>query len=418
VFAATLAELDVATAMAPAIDDLRPIAAAGGNLLVLAYGKAARAMAQALVTGLPGARLRGLVVPPEPDTAPLPPFEVIAGGHPLPSAGSLAAGRRALELARSAAADETVVFLASGGGSAMLEQPIDDSVTLADLQGLHRALVGSGADIVAMNTVRKHVSAVKGGRLALAARAAGSQRTIVISDVPDRPGAAVASGPSTVDASTPEQCRAVLDRFELWSHLPARLRERLERGEVPPRLMDATAGMPPLAVATIACNRRARAAARAHLAALGVLAVDDVVDDTPCAHTTWHLLRRLDRLRRRHPGRVVAVVSGGELSVPLPAETGTGGRNQQFALHCARLIRGRRVAVLSAGTDGVDGNSPAAGAVVDGSTMLRARALGLDVHEHLRRFDAFPLLHALGDTVQTGPTGTNVRDLRICVARG
>ncbi|HEX5050731.1 MAG TPA: DUF4147 domain-containing protein, partial [Planctomycetota bacterium] len=148
VFAATLAELDVAAVMAPAIDDLRPIAAAGGKLLVLAFGKAARTMAQALVAFLPGARLRGLVVPPEPDAAPLPPFEVIAGGHPLPSAGSLAAGRRALELARSAAADETVVFLASGGGSAMLEQPIDDSVTLADLQGLHRALVGSGADIV------------------------------------------------------------------------------------------------------------------------------------------------------------------------------------------------------------------------------------------------------------------------------
>ncbi|MEO6593273.1 MAG: DUF4147 domain-containing protein [Planctomycetota bacterium] len=418
-FAQTLLDLDVGALMAPAVDDLRPFAAHGGKLLVLAYGKVARAMARALVLGLPAARMRGLVVPPEPDTAPLPPFELIAGGHPLPSDGSLAAGRRALELAHSVAADETVVFLASGGGSAMLEWPIEESMTLAELQDLHRTLVGSGADIVAINTVRKHVSAVKGGRLALAARAAKSQHTIVISDVPDRIGAAVASGPSMVDPSVPDDCRAVLDRFGLWSQLPARLRERLERGDVPPRLTCDTVGMPRLVSTTIASNLLARGNLIGDLAAAGAFAVDDItVDDEPCARAAWHLLRRLDRLQRRHPGRTVAVVSGGELSVPLPKTPGTGGRNQQFALHCARLIRGRPIAVLSAGTDGIDGNSPATGAIADGTTMRRAKVLGFDVHEHLRAFDAFPLLQALGDTIVTGPTGTNVRDVRVCVSQG
>jgi hydroxypyruvate reductase len=145
---------------------------------------------------------------------------------------------------------------------------------------------------------------------------------------------------------------------------------------------------------------------------------DGANDHWPYERAANHLLRRLEHLHRRLPGRRVAIVSGGELSVPLPPDPGTGGRNQQFALACARRIRGRPITVLSAGTDGVDGNSPAAGALADGTTMARARALGLDVHEALRRCDAFPLLAALGDTIVTGPTGTNVRDLRVLVHHG
>jgi glycerate 2-kinase len=169
----------------------------------------------------------------------------------------------------------------------------------------------------------------------------------------------------------------------------------------------------------VSWNEGALADARAALEACGIHAVVDAsTDDWPYERAADHLLRRLDRLRRRWPGRSVAVIAGGELSVPLPSNPGIGGRNQQFALACARRIRGRPITVLSCGTDGIDGNSAAAGAVVDGHTMARARARGLDVHAALRRCDAHPLLAALGATVVTGPSGTNVRDLRLLVHRG
>lgn len=411
-FAQALADLDVATVMAPAVADLGAAVQRGLGLLVLAYGKAARAMARAVRDGLPGASLRGLVVVPATDAAPLPPFEVMAGGHPIPDEGSLRAGAAALSLAASARADELVVFLASGGGSALLELPLDPAVPLAEVQALHRALLACGADIVAINAVRQQSSAVKGGRLALAAAGAAGHTTVEIRDVPFRPGAVVASGPSLPPTACPAECRAVLDRYGLWTAVPALLRARLQADAGPPP------PWPPLprASTTVCSERHARAALARHARAAGCLVVeDDATDDWPYARAAAHLLRRLERLRRRHAGRAVAVLASGELSVPLPCTPGTGGRNQQFALHCARLIRGRPIAVLSAGTDGIDGSSLAAGAVVDGTTMARARRRGLDVHAHLARCDAHPLLHALGDTLCTGPTGTNVRDLRLCL---
>ncbi len=415
----TLRHLDVDAVMQPAIAPVRAVALGAGKVLVLAYGKAARAMASALVRGLPGMRIRGLVAVPAPDEAPLPPLEVIAGGHPVPTAGSLRAGRRALELAQSVEADEVVVFLASGGGSAVLEWPLDDAMTLPEIQTVHRTLIACGADIVAINTVRKHVSAVKGGRLAAAARHARAHLTIEINDVPERAGAVVASGPSQNDASTLSECRAVLDQFALWAQMPGRVQERLRRSAVEPDPTWHLSSDQPRVFLTVACNRLARHSLRDQLLAAGVFVVDDMSpDDLPYEQAAQRLLHRLDRLRRRHRGRLVAIVSGGELSVPLPANCGLGGRNQQFALACARAIRGQPITVLSCGTDGIDGNCIAAGALVDGSTMARARRAHFDVHDHLQRCDAFPLLHALGDTVITGPTGTNVRDVRLLVHSG
>ena len=421
-FATTLGELDLEQSMQRGIDTVRVETGGSGRALVLAFGKAARGMARELVRGLPGVRFRGLVVTPAPDDAPLGPFEVIAAGHPLPDANSLRAGQRALELASRVERDEVAVFLASGGGSALLEWPIDGQATLDEVRELYRALVASGADIVAVNTVRKHLSAVKAGRLALAAGRARAHVSLQLSDVPDRDGAAVASGPSFPDHTTAADCRRVLDAFELWPHVPTRLADRLRRDDLPPRLtLDAFGtGTPIICIFDeIGSNAMARASALRALRARGVLAVDDMAaDDWPYERAAHHLLARLDRLRRGHPGRRVAIVTGGELSVPLPDIPGIGGRNQQFVLACARHIVGRPITVLSAGTDGVDGNSPAAGAVADGTTVWRARALGLDVHDHLRRCDAFALFDALGDAVITGPTGTNVRDLRLLVHGG
>lgn len=418
-FAATVKELDATRLMAPVVARWRARAAGGGAFLVIAFGKAARPMTEALRDGLPGATWRGLVVPPEPDTAPLPPFEVIAGGHPLPTAGSLRAAERALALAASARRDEVVLFVVSGGGSAMLELPADPRTTLPELRHCYQSLVGSGADIVSLNLVRRHLSAVKGGRLALAAAEAECQETIEISDVPEREGALVASGPSRPDPSTPAAARAILDRYHLWPAVPAGLAELLRREQLPETLREGERTQAHLRFTTIASNQLARRALGAALGATGALVVEDLtVDDWPYERAADHLLSRLLRLRRRHPGRVTAVLTGGELAVTLPANPGLGGRNQQFALACAERIRGLPITVLSAGTDGIDGNSPAAGAIVDGTTCARARAKGLATAAFRRRFDAFTLLDALGCTVITGPSGTNVRDLRLAVWTG
>lgn len=417
-FAATIGDLDVRKAVQAGVR-AKFFDPGAQRLLVIAFGKAARPMAEGLLAAGPWAAVRGLVVPPEPDEAPLPPFEVIAGGHPLPTAGSRRAAARALELARNVQADETALFLASGGGSAMLELPADPAVTLDELRALYRALVGCGADIAAINTVRRHLSAVKGGRLALAADAARNRCTFAVSDVPqDAPGT-LASGPTEPEPTTVAECRAALDRFALWPAVPPALRARLDRGDLVPTVPMQAEIWRRSEIRVVQDPRHARHHLQRRARRAGLLVVQDqTVDDWPCERAADHLLAHLQRLRRAHPGRAVAILSGGELSVPLPPAPGTGGRNQQFALHCARRIRGQPIAVLSAGTDGIDGNSPAAGAVVDGTTCARARALGRSVHDALQRFDAHPLLAALGDTVTTGPTGTNVRDLRLLVAAG
>lgn len=417
-FADVLRDLDVGRAMRNAVTATFAGADARRPKLVLALGKAARPMAEALRRALPDCPMRGLVVTPAPDDAPLAPFERIAGGHPLPDANSLRAGARAIELARSVRADEDVLFLISGGGSSLCEAPLDPRVGVDEVRTLYQALVGCGASITAINTVRRHLSALKGGKLAHAAAAAHRRVTFLIADVPpDAPTGTIASGPSEAETTTAADCIDVLDRYALWSAVPSQLHERLR-----------TRTLPPVVTMADLCNSEfvvvqdqswALQSARRRLVAAGWLVVaDDTTDDWPYERAAAHLLQRLERLRRRHPGRTVAVLAGGELSVPLPRDPGIGGRNQQFALACARRIRGRAITVLSAGTDGIDGSSPAAGAIVDGTTMARARRAGLDVHDALRRCDAFPLLQALGDAVVTGPTGTNVRDLRLLVANG
>lgn len=415
-FPAVVRDLDVQTTLCDLLRTLGP-PPASQRLLVIAFGKAARPMARGLLDSGPFNSLRGLVVPPEPDDAPLPPFEVIPGGHPLPTAGSLRAAARALALAQSARPDETVVFLVSGGGSAMLELPADPATPLDELRTLYRALVGCGADIQAINTVRRHLSAIKGGRLALAAAAARRLTTIAISDVPPNTFGVLASGPTEAEPSTRADCRAVLDRFSLWPAVPAALRAHLDGPERQPGLPCDHALLQRCQFLLLQDAATARTVLQRRAEQLGLLVVQDqTVDDWPYARAADHLLAHLERLRRAHPGRAVAILSGGELSVPLPPAPGCGGRNQQFALHCARLIRGRPITVLSAGTDGIDGTSPAAGALVDGTTLARARARRLDPHDALRRCDAFPLLDALGDTVTTGPTGSNLRDLRLLVS--
>lgn len=386
-------------------------------IVVLAFGKAARRMAAAVQHELPNATMRGLVVPPELDAAPLPPFEILPGGHPLPTAGSLRAGQRALALARSVRPDETLLFLISGGGSAMLELPADDRVTLEELRALNQALVGSGASIAEINTVRRHLSAIKGGRLAMAGGAAQMQRTIVISDIPDdAPLAALASGPTVPDRTTLADCCTVLDRFGLWPKVPEVLRQRIHEHSLPPPMPVDHALAQHAEVLRLLGERDARDAATVAAARFASIVDNQCnVDDWHYEQAAEHLLQRLEQLHQTHRQQTVAIVTTGELSVPLPASPGIGGRNLQFLLACALRIQGQKIRVLSCGTDGIDGNATAAGAIVDGTTIARANARGFDAADHLLRCDAFPLLDALGDCLKPGNTGTNVRDIRVLV---
>ncbi|GAB4145197.1 MAG: glycerate kinase [Planctomycetota bacterium] len=382
------------------------------RVFAIAFGKASRRMAEAVLPLLQGVELRGLLVPPAPDRAPLPPLEVVPGGHPFPDEGSLRAANLALSLAGEAGEKDLVLFLVSGGGSSLLEAPACDGLGPDGLRALHEALVGSGLDIAAINALRKRRSAVKGGRLAERA-APARQITLLVSDVPaDRPDA-VASGPTMPDRSPRSDLLRALSfaRARLPEDL-CRVLEGLPELPEPTGAAFARASFVTVLDSDCAIDLLAAAAERNGARAERIPAP---ARDPSIGEAAGSLLSRLERLRATVPSGPAAVVTGGELSVPLPARHGIGGRNAQFALALSLAIEGRGIAALSAGTDGIDGGWNGAGAVVDGTTAARARAAGLDPARHLAAFDAAPLFEALGDAVVTGPTGTNVRDLRILV---
>ncbi len=404
--------------------------ARGGRIVLVAFGKAARGMAKAALAVLPAHRVRGVLVTPEPDAHPLPPLEVVPGGHPLPTAGSFAAAAQALAVCRSAGPFDHVVFLVSGGGSALLELPYEPSIDVAEWRRFYQGLVGSGASIERVNALRRRVSAVKGGRLGLAAQHAAGQTTVFVNDTACGYGD-IASGPSVfLDPNDDdEMSRAAwlddatfhreVETLQLAAWLPSRLATDLAAGALPPPppIPDPLWGR--CAWLTLMDEHFAGAQCSAWLRDAGITVAEDTdVDGRTCDGAAEALLHRLATMRAACPHGPVAVVTTGELSVPLPPAPGSGGRNQQFLLACAHRIAGQPITVLSAGTDGIDGNSPAAGGFVDGTTMARAHALGRDVHDAMRRCDAFPLLHALSDTLVSGPTGTNVRDVRVVVHHG
>jgi hydroxypyruvate reductase len=299
----------------------------------------------------------------------------------------------------------------SGGGSSIVEKPVDSEITLPELAATYKTLVLSGAPIAEINTVRKHLSAIKGGRLARAGQSA-QQVSILVSDVPEKALDSLASGPTMPDSSTVEDCYQIARAYNLLEKFPASVRELFDRHalEETPKKND------PAFVHsrwwTVLSNDAAERAAAAAAAVRGfAVEIDHSCDDWDYAKAADYLLDRIRRLQREVSR--ACIVSGGEVTVKVSGNAGVGGRNQHFALYCAQRIAAERITVLSAGTDGIDGNSPAAGAVADGSTVERARMAGFDAAEHLRGFDSFPLFEKLGDAIQTGPTGNNVRDLRI-----
>lgn len=391
--------------------------------VLIAIGKAAATMAQAMIEILDspehGPIRSGLVVAPEIPERRLESFRYVAGGHPYPTGGSLEGARAALELVSNLDREDLVIFLISGGGSAIFEQPLDPAVTLGDLVELNKLLVTCGLPIEQMNVLRKHVSAVKGGRLAMRAHPA-EQVTIVISDVPEGLDSMVASGPTFPDPSTVAESYSLAETEDLTSKLPASIRRRFEERSLEETPKPGDARFSRSHYCRLLSNRDAVEAARTAAQQAGFVAdiyhSDRQGDwDVDFREAAELQSAALDELAWRHAGRPVCLVAGGEVISPVTGH-GTGGRNQAFTLYAATLIAGKNRAVLSAGTDGRDGNSPASGAVADGTTIERARDLGLDPDHYLAESDSYRFFQALGDTLETGYTDNNVRDVRVWLA--
>ena len=358
-------------------------------------------------------RLRaGLIVAPSAESFGA--FEAIAAGHPIPDEGSERSGRRALAVAESLSDGDALLVLLSGGASALMAVPAD-GLTLDDKRRTTAQLLRAGADIHALNTIRKHLSAIKGGWLA--ERAAGRVRTYVISDVVGDDVSVIASGPTVPDASTFDDARRLIDRYGGAGAYPAAVIDRLDRGvrgEVPETPKPVYPSIVRSTLRVIGGRREAMAGAAGRATSLGyeVIRIEEPIVGGAREAAASHVRAALERAAGA--ARPACVVSSGETTVRVVGG-GRGGRNQEFALAAAELLAsaGGDVALASVGTDGIDGPTDAAGAIADATTLARAHAAGVDARAHLDDNNAYAFFDAIGDLIHTGPTGTNVGDLQV-----
>lgn len=384
-----------------------------GKIRVVALGKAAHAMVDGLVFALaPFVGFEGVVSAPSLPKKATRGLKYFAAGHPVPNEESWKAAEAILALLKKCDEKTLVFFLLSGGGSSLVELPLDPRQTLDDLKQLHKALVTSAANIDEINTVRKHLSAVKGGRLAAAAPEA-TKITLAVSDVPVGKEFALASGPTLPDPTTTSDTKDILKKYLLQEKFTPALQKWLDEEKIPetPKAGDAVFRKSCFSL-TLGMDDLLHPAHHAAETLGFVTCCDNSTDDWPVERATESLLGQLEELQTIHRGHRVALIADGEVSSPVMGD-GIGGRNSAFVLACVEKIAGKRVAVLSAGTDGIDGNSPGAGAVADGDTLRRAREVGLDPGYSFRRSDAFTFFSKVDDAIVTGPTGNNLRDLRI-----
>jgi glycerate 2-kinase len=426
IFRHTLAAIDIPAALERSLarEDSRIRTGDGlldlrdySRIIAIAYGKASFAMAQGLSNILsPEYRPDGILVVPSAPTYKLPGWKTFIGGHPLPNEESFAAGSAILDCLADCDERTLVFFLLSGGGSSLVEKPLDSAATLDDFRRLNSALVGCGAPIEEINVIRKHLSATKGGRLAAAAPRS-MKLTFAITDVPIGHESALASGPTLPDPTTVDDAYRIVGKHELMDKLPPCVRLVFEENTLreTPKPGDLSFDRAIFSM-LLGPHELSHAAHHACEAEGFVCVFDHSTDNWPLDKAADYLLALLERHKNANPGKPVAVLADGEVSSPVTGD-GIGGRNSAFVLSCVPKIARKEIAVLSAGTDGIDGNSPAAGAVAGGETFSRAQAAGLDVGDFLSRSDAYNYFARLGDSVVTGPTGNNLRDLRILLAR-
>ena len=384
----------------------------GRRVTVVGAGKSAATMAAALELAWPDVDLRGVVVTRYGHRVDTRRIEVLEAAHPVPDANSEKAARRILERVQGLGRDDLVLALISGGGSALMALPAP-GLTLADKQAVNRALLASGATIHEMNAVRKHLSAIKGGRLAAAA-APARVVTLAISDVPGDDPAVIASGPTVPDPTTFADARALVARYRLTlsPEVTARLAQDEDETPKPGELPHAT-DFRLIATPAMALQAAAEAARRAGLAPL--ILGDALEGESREMGTVLAGIARSVRAHGEPLKPPALLLSGGETTVTIrnKQKAGHGGRNMEFLLALAIALAGAPEIWAAAGdTDGIDGTEDAAGAVITPSTLARARARGLDPRAMLDSHDSFTLFETIGDLIVTGPTLTNVNDIR------
>jgi glycerate 2-kinase len=395
------------------------------RIFLVAFGKAAAAMAGALADILGERLTSGLVVVPGPGVKTVPKLETIEASHPIPDARSVEAARRALEITGKAGEKDLVFVCISGGGSSLLTLPAD-GITLEKKRRLTDDLLRAGATIGELNAVRKHLSAVKGGRLAKAAFPA-TVVTLVISDVVGDDLGTIASGPTHWDVSTFADARGVLERYGLWDSAPALVRARLEEGSLGEVEETLKEGDPVFARAhmfVVGDNMTALRAAKHEADKRGFetafLSSSDTGEARKVAANYAAFLAEMACSAASLP-RPLCLLAGGELTVTVKGK-GRGGRNTEFVLASVvemakNDLEGLDWFILSLGTDGIDGSTDAAGAWADASTAGCARAMRLDPAAYLDDNDSYSFFKQTGYLIVTGPTGTNVMDLRVFLLR-
>lgn len=386
------------------------------EVILIGIGKASLQMGHA-VEALLGTRLtRGLLVTNRRESLQLK-SEIIVAGHPVPDAHSLRAGKRALEILAGCQPDSLVIFLISGGGSSLFEVPLSADITLEDLQQLNRILVECGATIEEINVVRKQFSAVKGGKLRKWINARETV-AILVSDVNAGDFKTLASNPLFPEEETVEPFQAIIDSYKLadkLSHLFQHFQNRPHPADLKPDERSETR----IETCLLAENADVVNAAGSIARNLGyVVWIDRADDEEPYEKTAARLISAVAELKRVNPARKVCVVSGGEVSCPVKGQ-GFGGRNQEFALHCAMRLKEALLAdslVLSCGTDGIDGRSVAVGAIAKVSQSESDKMADADLRHYFQASDTTSWFNESGGLMVTGPTGNNLRDLRIILS--
>lgn len=388
------------------------------DVVVIGLGKASLKMG-ASIERILGERLRrGILVTDR--GAPIEVrSEVIVAGHPLPDANSLIAGQRIADLIESCADDALMIFLISGGGSSLVELPIDRGISLEDFRLTNKVLTTCGASIHQINVVRKHLSRIKAGGLGYLARAATCV-ALYISDVNPGDIRAIASNPLLPEILAEEELGEIIDRFDLLLRLPASVSRAIGDSEATTRAKWNWENSEPVIKLLLDNSDVIRVASR--IAKLRGLRVE--VDDGPAEEdyrqVAQRSVERLLKLKDMFPGERVCVITGGEVLCPVHG-AGVGGRNQEFVLYSAALLAGKglreNAAVLSAGTDGIDGNSKAAGAVADAESIAIAAGAGSDAAGFIQTNNSHSFFKQTGGLIVTGPSGNNVRDLRILIAQ-
>ena len=386
-----------------------------GRTIVIGAGKGSAQMAQAFEEAWDGP-LEGVVVTRYGYGAPCRRIEVLEAAHPVPDEAGLVASRRLFSAVSDLTADDLVVALVSGGGSALLPSP-PEGMTLADEIAVNEALLASGAPISAMNTVRKHLSTIKGGRLALAAHP-GRVVSLVVSDIPGDNPAFVASGPTVPDGATRQDARDIVAAWKL--DLPAAALRHLETAAAdaprPDDLRFAANAVEVIASAAVSLEAAAQAAREQGIEA--VILSDSIEGEARDIAGMHAAMAREIATRDRPFNKPVLLLSGGETTVTIRGKGGKGGRNSEFLLALALGIDGvPGIHAFAVDTDGIDGSEDNAGAFADHTSAARMRVAGVDPRAALARNDAWTAFDAVGDLFAPGPTGTNVNDLRAVLIR-